>query len=60
MDKDPKHQPSLHPHFQRPRREEFQDEEEYLEAVSGWDHRIGKVLALRRRARNPSKGSPQE
>ena len=31
-----------------PKREDFSDEESYWEARSGWQHRIGKVLALRR------------
>ncbi len=46
-------QPSIHPAQQArneallamsPKREDFTDEEEYLEAVSGFRHRIGPLL----------------
>ena len=47
--------PALPP---EPRREDFQDEEEVLEALAGWRHRVGPVLRLARSATPPSKVSP--
>src|SRR5438445_397593 len=43
---------------QPPTREQFPDEEEFLEALAYWRHAVGRVLAMAQSTRRRIEGSP--
>jgi hypothetical protein len=41
-----------------PKRDQFEDEESFLEARDGWRHRVGHIHALVNRVRKDSQNRP--